>query len=643
MTNDRRRQEHKMRLINIHTMKMGEFYGSQIPQYLILSHTWGASEISYQDFQWLDNYDEEIAAGIIDELAPRQQHRVRGKARALREREGFKKVLDFAALARDQSSKLGNAAAYDSDSSSDSGGREPPNFIWVDTCCINKESSAELSEAINSMYIWYRECSSCVAYLSDVEGADTATGSQFAKSRWFTRGWTLQELLAPAHVTFYNKHWFPITDKVETCEDISTVTNISSRVVAGLDRTVLASVAERMSWAAGRQTTRVEDQAYCLMGLFNVNMPLLYGEGKDAFRRLQQHIITSGPDQSIFAWGFDQPPSPLALEIHTDILARSPKAFAHSGSISRLPVNKPQGPQLWSNLITNSSFRQTTVGLEITLLLADVPFGNSGLVHTYAILPLVGRHDFPVCLPVLDLACHDSENPNDRPWLVRPIHESPALLFPFPTDKWPFKVVPTPVILKFQDWWRSKGANMYGVEFQEWFCCDVDMSLDLNYLEMWSSSMLLHTANHVGGWQRRLRLCGSREFFAAADHPVFFRVRKLTAKPSPRDDVVVIMHLGLGPGIVRWAHVITWDSVQRHIPNDAPSVAAWFLARPEMATTQFWSVLPPWCDYAELLVQQDKQGVDWKGGKIEGMRAPSDGMNVKIGCPPRSGRSSRCD
>lgn len=83
--------------------------------------------------------------------------------------------------------------------------------------------------------------------------------------------------------------------------------------------------------------------------------------------------------------------------------------------------------------------------------------------------------------------------------------------------------------------------------------------------------------------------------------------------------------------------------MQRHIPNDAPSVAAWFLARPEMATTQFWSVLPPWCDYAELLVQQDKQGVDWKGGKIEGMRAPSDGMNVKIGCPPRSGRSSRCD
>jgi hypothetical protein len=183
-----------MRLINVDTMKMEEFFDRDRPTYLILSHTWTAEEISFQDYMWLQNYDEELAEGVIDELPPKQRARVMAKAEGLHQRSGYKKVLDLARRTRELFRKhLDGFSPY-----------SRHVYVWVDTCCINKESSAELSEAINSMYSWYERADLCVALLSDVTGVEADPNGEFGKSRWFTRGWTLQELLAPREMVFYN-------------------------------------------------------------------------------------------------------------------------------------------------------------------------------------------------------------------------------------------------------------------------------------------------------------------------------------------------------------------------------------------------------------------------------------------------------
>ncbi|KAI0672188.1 hypothetical protein C8Q78DRAFT_732938 [Trametes maxima] len=177
-------------------------------------------------------------------------------------------------------------------------------YVWIDSCCIDKTSSSELSEAINSMFVWYRHSSLCFAFMADVrDGEDPdAENSEFRRSRWFTRGWTLQELLAPLVVLFLNKEWKVIGTKGTLAQTISQVTRIPGPVLRHLKDMRASSVAQRMSWAALRVTTREEDEAYCLMGIFGVNMPTLYGEGCYAFIRLQQEILKLEFDQSIFAW-----------------------------------------------------------------------------------------------------------------------------------------------------------------------------------------------------------------------------------------------------------------------------------------------------------------------------------------------------
>ena len=172
-------------------------------------------------------------------------------------------------------------------------------------CCIDKTSSAELSEAINSMFSWYQNAAICYAYLSDVpKCADVLTvDSMFSRSRWFTRGWTLQELIAPNNLTFFSMDWHPFGTKVELSSRVSSITGIERTFLSGKDLES-ASTAKRMSWAASRKTSRVEDIAYCLLGIFDINMPLIYGEGKKAFRRLQEEIMKSrSEDHSLFAWG----------------------------------------------------------------------------------------------------------------------------------------------------------------------------------------------------------------------------------------------------------------------------------------------------------------------------------------------------
>ncbi|KAM5546178.1 hypothetical protein V8D89_000304 [Ganoderma adspersum] len=178
-------------------------------------------------------------------------------------------------------------------------------YIWIDSCCIDKSSSSELSEAINSMYEWYGRADVCYAYLADVPpGANhQAEGSAFRQSRWFTRGWTLQELIAPRRVEFLSQDWAPIGSKHVLVRLVESVTKISSKALLHLESLDKFSVAQRLSWAANRETTRREDRAYSLLGIFDIHMPTLYGEGDRAFRRLQELIMQRVPDQSLFAWG----------------------------------------------------------------------------------------------------------------------------------------------------------------------------------------------------------------------------------------------------------------------------------------------------------------------------------------------------
>ncbi|KAM5531957.1 hypothetical protein V8D89_014357 [Ganoderma adspersum] len=179
-------------------------------------------------------------------------------------------------------------------------------YIWIDSCCIDKTSSSELSEAINSMYKWYSLAAVCYAYLADVPpGTDPrAERSHFRRSRWFTRGWTLQELLAPRFVEFLSEDWAPIDSKHALVDLIETVTKIDYKALiqhqGTFDKFIIA---QRLSWAANRETTREEDRAYSLLGIFDINMPTLYGEGDRAFRRLQEQIMQRVPDQSLIAWG----------------------------------------------------------------------------------------------------------------------------------------------------------------------------------------------------------------------------------------------------------------------------------------------------------------------------------------------------
>ena len=172
-------------------------------------------------------------------------------------------------------------------------------YFWIDTCCINKQSSAELSEAINSMYAWYKDAAICYVYLDDVEKSNRKR--PFSKARWFTRGWTLQELLAPSKIIFYDRAWRRLGNKNTLAGRISAITRIPIHVLTSRNFADCC-VAQKLSWAARRVTTRTEDKAYSLLGLFGVNMALIYGEGQRAFFRLQEEIIKSEDDHTIFAW-----------------------------------------------------------------------------------------------------------------------------------------------------------------------------------------------------------------------------------------------------------------------------------------------------------------------------------------------------
>ncbi|CAH0053755.1 unnamed protein product [Clonostachys solani] len=296
-----------MRLLNTEIVEVIEVYGSDIPRYAILSHTWSDGEILIQELE-----DPRLRDAAWKDLT-------RKLPKGMREnkRRAFDKLVKSTMIARQR--------GYD--------------HIWVDTCCIDKSSSAELSEAINSMYRWYAEASACYAYLADVPPAGTEDifqqASKFRQSRWFTRGWTLQELIASPNVEFLASDWTYLgakTGDMDFTKLLVDITGIQLEVLTGEMSPQDVSVAARMHWAADRQTSRIEDIAYCLLGIFDVNMPLLYGEGKRSFTRLQEAILAKEDDQSIFAWHSDSESTDATggksqLSQMNGLLADSPSRF----------------------------------------------------------------------------------------------------------------------------------------------------------------------------------------------------------------------------------------------------------------------------------------------------------------------------
>ncbi|TBU55493.1 hypothetical protein BD310DRAFT_825619 [Dichomitus squalens] len=177
-------------------------------------------------------------------------------------------------------------------------------YLWIDSCGIDKTSSSELTESINSMYKWYGLAEVCYAYLADVPSGEDprADQSAFRESRWHKRGWTLQELIAPFDVVFLAEDRTQIGTKLALVDLVEEITGIPEGALIHAKSLDEFSVAQRLSWAAQRETTREEDRAYSLLGIFNINMPTLYGEGARAFRRLQEEILRRIPDLSLFAW-----------------------------------------------------------------------------------------------------------------------------------------------------------------------------------------------------------------------------------------------------------------------------------------------------------------------------------------------------
>lgn len=237
----------------------GDLLGDDIPKYAILSHTWGATteEVSF--------------ANLINGT---------GKYKL-----GYDKIRFCGEQARSDGLQ----------------------FFWVDSCCIDKSNNTELSEAINSMFRWYGNAARCYVYLADVSrpvlDTDDKLGQRsweaaFRKSRWFTRGWTLQELVAPASVGFFSKEGEYIGDKQSLGRWISEITGIPVRALDGAHWQD-STIAERLSWQRYRETTRAEDKAYSLLGICGVYMPLIYGEGgENAFKRLHEEIQKASKGKS---------------------------------------------------------------------------------------------------------------------------------------------------------------------------------------------------------------------------------------------------------------------------------------------------------------------------------------------------------
>ncbi|KAM7215943.1 Heterokaryon incompatibility protein (HET) domain containing protein [Rhypophila decipiens] len=389
-----------MRLIRTDNLTLEEFSGDYSGPYAILSHTWEEGEISYQEMQ---------AASPAS----------RWQGAAIKKKPGYQKICNFARVAA--------ADGFE--------------YMWVDTCCIDKSSSAELSESINSMFRWYRKATRCYVYLADVPPgplkdlhdaldnrvltpharalpdmlvsvgneimerdkcrnlafSDHAIAHPFYQSRWYTRGWTLQELIAPKDLVFYYSDWSPAFKKANELKLLSKITGIPRSVLETGDCSSI-SVADKMRWAANRTTTRTEDMAYCLLGIFDVNMPLLYGEAEKAFLRLQEEICRTSDDQTIFAWQHGTL-SPSEQPIQTFKTAAEGQSFrTYRGLFARSPQEF---------VIT---LNETLAPFEHPTFIP--PFGSTsiGFNAQFSLIPLTKVSGLYFIYPIIATNLHDIEN-----------------------------------------------------------------------------------------------------------------------------------------------------------------------------------------------------------------------------------------
>lgn len=287
-----------MRLLQIQgagTFSLINFEGGPVPPYAILSHTWGADdeEVTFSD----------LALGTEETKA------------------AYRKLAFCGAQAKNDGLQ----------------------FFWIDTCCIDRSSSSELSEAIISMFRWYKGAAKCYVYLSDVSIANFATNGQtLQESRWFKRGWTLQELLAPTYIEFFSRELSRLGDKESLLPRIVEATGIPFEALRGNPLSQF-SIKARISWLGERQTKREEDRAYCLLGLLDIQMVPLYGEGQRmAFRRLFGELSKSSPFQSLALAprGFFAEPTKRNYSLSTaithsrnpDLVGRSDESTTHSAN-----------------------------------------------------------------------------------------------------------------------------------------------------------------------------------------------------------------------------------------------------------------------------------------------------------------------
>lgn len=367
-----------MKLLNVDTLKIDEFFDDDVPEYAALSHTWGCDEASFQ--QWIHHPN------------PRDS-----------KKRGFVKVVSACQLTQ----------------------REGSQYLWVDTVCIDKTSSEHMTEAINSMFQWYRGAKICYAFLEDVEyQPGTSIFDRLRSSRWFTRGWTLQELIAPAAVVFYDRAWTIIGTKAKLSKELSGITSISEKVLHDSREVTRQSIAQRMSWLSKRKTTRKEDMAYCMIGIFDVNMHTMYGEGKKAFIRLQEEIVNNINDHTIFCWTWpDDTPRPKWMPL----LAPNPTAFRHSGAYvldRKRHWENMDGYRVINNLAIQIRLRIMASSAERCFALLDVRRSDETSEHV-------------VAMPLARLALHSYSFKRPEPVWRADYPAGPVLLPPsWGSDPW---------------------------------------------------------------------------------------------------------------------------------------------------------------------------------------------------------------
>ncbi|XP_014551505.1 hypothetical protein COCVIDRAFT_112750 [Bipolaris victoriae FI3] len=291
-----------MRLLHfdvLGSLILTDFRGKRIPPYAILSHRWGDSEILIEDIS-NRNYKEK--------------------------EEGYRK-LRFCA----------EQAAQDG-----------LQYFWIDTCCIDRWNNNERSKAINSMFQWYKNALRCYVFLSDVSAStSTSTGSilcrdwnvSLRRSKWFTRGWTLQELIAPASVEFFSCEGQRIGDKTSLDQLLHSITSIPLAALRNCPLNQF-TIDERIRWVSGRETTETEDMVYCLLGLLGVSMPATYGEGREsALERLQAEVEGAGRAPSIIPFARNK--SFVGRELQLAELEA--KLFSNIQTTSTLAIVGPGG------------------------------------------------------------------------------------------------------------------------------------------------------------------------------------------------------------------------------------------------------------------------------------------------------------